>query len=141
MEEGTRKLSEETAPVNTTLESSELEAAPIQQQDVDKSPVDAVSVTAPPTRLRDTKVLVHFKAVGNAPIMKQSKFKISGVEKFITVHTFLRKALKTKPADSLFFYCNSSFAPSPDEFVGDLFKCFNVNNELVINYCTTEAWG
>jgi hypothetical protein len=68
-------------------------------------------------------------------------------------------------------YCNSAFAPSPDESVRDLFEvrhrcafasvamrpqqptpadscvtaaprqCFQVNGELVINYSTMEAWG
>lgn len=36
-------------------------------------------------------VVVFFKAIGDAPILKQSKFKIGGVEKFAKVIEFLRK--------------------------------------------------
>ncbi|XP_049932698.1 ubiquitin-like protein ATG12 isoform X3 [Nymphaea colorata] len=39
------------------------------------------------------KVVVHLKATGDAPILKQAKFKITGTEKFAKVIDFLRKQL------------------------------------------------
>jgi hypothetical protein len=46
-------------------------------------------------------VVVRFKATGNAPMMKQNKFKISANQKFQTVVDFLRKQLHYKPTDPL----------------------------------------
>jgi len=38
-------------------------------------------------------VIVRFKSVGSAPIMKQNYYKITGSHPFSAVHTFLRKEL------------------------------------------------
>ncbi|CAA2969430.1 ubiquitin ATG12 isoform X1 [Olea europaea subsp. europaea] len=39
------------------------------------------------------KVVVHLRATGDAPILKQAKFKISGTDKFVKVIDFLRRQL------------------------------------------------
>eukprot|EP01134_Creolimax_fragrantissima_P003124 CFRG3124T1 len=97
----------------------------------------------PPPKKVDAKdkVVVRFRAAGNAPIMKQAKFKITATESFQTVIDFLRKQLKFNQHDSLFLYINQAFQPSPDEVVINLFKLFNVDSKLDIYYCTTPAWG
>jgi len=83
----------------------------------------------------EEKVKVHFVAVGSAPIMRKTKFLISSNQRFSAVTAFLRKMLKLSGSgSSLFLYCNSSFAPSQDELVGDLRDCFAARDELVINY-------
>jgi len=41
-------------------------------------------------------VIVRFKSVGSAPIMKQNYYKITGSHPFSAVHTFLRKELGWK---------------------------------------------
>ncbi|KAJ9081320.1 Ubiquitin-like protein [Entomophthora muscae] len=87
------------------------------------------------------KVIVRFRAVGNAPIMKRNHYNIKTTFKFRALTNFLRKELGYKSSESLFLYVNSSFAPSPDESVSNLFKCFQVDNQLIINYCTSQAWG
>lgn len=46
-------------------------------------------------------VIVRFKAVGNAPIMKQNFFKITSSNKFQAVIQFLRKELKWNTGDPL----------------------------------------
>lgn len=86
-------------------------------------------------------VLIHFQAAGDAPILNQTKFKVSASHSFAVVAEFLRKQLRYKQKDSLFLFCNASFSPNPDELVNDLYECFKVNDELVINYCSTPAWG
>ncbi|KAI9314317.1 ubiquitin-like protein Atg12, partial [Dichotomocladium elegans] len=86
-------------------------------------------------------VVVRFRAIGNAPILKQSFYKITASNKFQTVIQFLRKELKCQGSDPLFLYINSAFAPAPDEIVGSLFRSFNTDGQLIINYCTTAAWG
>ncbi|GAA6056876.1 hypothetical protein JCM3770_005123 [Rhodotorula araucariae] len=88
-----------------------------------------------------TKVVVRFKATGNAPIMKQNFYKITASNQFRTVIAFLRKELGWKPADSLFLYINSSFSPAPDDTVANLYKCFGTEGHLIVNYSSTQAWG
>ncbi|GHJ86086.1 hypothetical protein NliqN6_2488 [Naganishia liquefaciens] len=92
-------------------------------------------------KLPDTKVVIRFKSVGSAPIMKQNFFKITASHKFQAVVQFLRKELRWKAEDPLFTYINSSFAPAPDDSVAALFKCFNTDGHLIVNYSTTQAWG
>ncbi|SAL95884.1 hypothetical protein [Absidia glauca] len=90
-------------------------------------------------KAKDTsKVIVRFSAIGNAPILKQSYYKITGSNKFQTVIQFLRKELKYQGSDPLFLYINSAFSPAPDEIVANLYKA---SGHLIINYCTTAAWG
>ncbi|KAH8928858.1 APG12-domain-containing protein [Atractiella rhizophila] len=87
------------------------------------------------------KVVVRFRAVGAAPVMKQNFFKISASNRFQTVMTFLRRELNWKSSDPLFMYINSSFSPAPDDTVNNLFKCFATEGHLIVNYSTTPAWG
>ncbi|KAL1919883.1 uncharacterized protein VTP21DRAFT_1815 [Calcarisporiella thermophila] len=87
------------------------------------------------------KVVVRFRAIGNAPIMKQNFYKITASNKFQAVIQFLRKELNYKPSDPLFLYINSAFSPAPDEIVGNLHRCFSTDGHLIINYCTSAAWG
>ena len=46
-------------------------------------------------------VVVRFKAVGNAPIMKQNFYKITASNRFQAVIQFLRKELGWKQGDPL----------------------------------------
>ena len=57
------------------------------------------------------------------------------------IQKFLRKMIRVKEGDPLFLFCNSAFAPSPDEQIKSLLDCFGVNNELIINYQIAGAWG
>ncbi|EJD07802.1 APG12-domain-containing protein [Fomitiporia mediterranea MF3/22] len=94
------------------------------------------SLTALETyKARDTsKVVVRFKAVGNAPIMKQNFYKITASNRFQTVIQFLRKELGWKSGDALFTYINLAFSPAPDDTVSNLFKCFQTDGHLIVNY-------
>ncbi|KAJ1922651.1 Ubiquitin-like protein [Tieghemiomyces parasiticus] len=87
------------------------------------------------------KVVIRFRAIGNAPILKRSFFKITSANKFQLVIQFLRRELNYKAADPLFVYISSAFSPSPDETVENLYRCFKSDGQLVVNYCTTAAWG
>jgi len=88
-----------------------------------------------------TKVVVRFKAVGNAPIMKQNFYKITASNRFQAVIQFLRKELGWKSTDPLFTYINLAFSPAPDDTVANLFKCFSTDGHLIVNYSSTAAWG
>eukprot|EP01091_Cochliopodium_minus_P016322 TRINITY_DN6079_c0_g1_i1.p1 TRINITY_DN6079_c0_g1~~TRINITY_DN6079_c0_g1_i1.p1 ORF type:complete len:103 (+),score=23.72 TRINITY_DN6079_c0_g1_i1:27-335(+) len=91
--------------------------------------------------IKGGKVVVSFKASGNAPQMKQKKFKLSVTHDFRKIITFVRSQLKFEPNDSLFLFINATFQPSPDETVLDLFKCFHSEGKLQINYSSTPTWG
>lgn len=121
----------------------------------------AVGATKSPPKSKPAKVKVHLVAVGNAPILKKSKFLMNADDRFAVAIAFLRRLLKLSPsssangkdaaassvqttavsASSLFLYVNSAFVPSPDERLGDLFDCFGVRGELVVHYSLQEAWG
>jgi len=51
--------------------------------------------------VRPTPVIVRFKAVGNAPIMKQNFFKVTVSNRFQAVIQFLRKELGWKAGEPL----------------------------------------
>ncbi|KAH9831366.1 autophagy protein 12 [Rhodofomes roseus] len=87
------------------------------------------------------QVPIFFKAVGNAPIMKQNLYKINALNPFRAVIRFLRKQLGWKAQEPLFTYINLAFAPAPDDTVTNLFKSFATEGRLIVNYSTTAAWG
>ncbi|KAI0725366.1 putative autophagy-related protein 12 [Fomitopsis betulina] len=87
------------------------------------------------------QVPILFKAIGNAPIMKQNLYKINAQNQFRAVVRFLRKQLGYKPQDPLLTYINLSFAPAPDNSVLNLHKSFASDGTLIVNYSTTVAWG
>lgn len=94
----------------------------------------------------DQKIKVHFVAVGSAPMLKRSKFKMNADDEFMVAISFLRKLLKLTADEEgtispLFIYVNSTFMPAPDERIGDLFDCFAKTGELVLSYSLQEAWG
>jgi len=88
-----------------------------------------------------SKVVVRFKAVGNAPIMRQNFYKITASNRFQAVIQFLRKELGWRAGDPLFTYINLAFSPAPDDTVSNLYKSFSTDGHLIVNYSTTAAWG
>jgi len=88
-----------------------------------------------------SKVVVRFKAVGNAPIMRQNFYKITASNRFQAVIQFLLKELGWKAGDPLFTYINLAFSPAPDDTVSNLYKSFSTDGHLIVNYSTTAAWG
>ncbi|KAE9389373.1 hypothetical protein BT96DRAFT_781166, partial [Gymnopus androsaceus JB14] len=67
-------------------------------------------------------VIILFKAVGNAPILRQSLRKIPSSKKFQVVIQFLCKELGYSNSEPLHAFINMAFSPSPDDTVGNLFK-------------------
>ncbi|XP_047944340.1 ubiquitin-like protein ATG12 isoform X1 [Salvia hispanica] len=89
-------------------------------------------------RLNFECVVIHLRATGDAPILKQAKFKMAGSDKFVKVIDFLRRQLHR---ETLFVYVNSAFSPNPDELVLDLCNNFGIDGKLVVNYACSMAWG
>ncbi|GAQ42473.1 unnamed protein product [Aspergillus niger] len=90
---------------------------------------------------RPANLTVRFQPLPSAPILKNRVFKISASQKFETVVKFLRKKLDCKESDSVFCYVNSVFAPGLDEGVGGLWRCFKTDEQLIVAYSMTPAFG
>ncbi|CAI7601812.1 unnamed protein product [Penicillium pancosmium] len=104
-------------------------------------PRDAHQALADVEAIDAGKVTVRFQPLPSAPILKNRVFKISASQKFETVVKFLRKKLDCKDTDSVFCYVNSVFAPGLDEGVGGLFRCFKTEDQLIVAYSMTPAFG
>jgi ubiquitin-like protein ATG12 len=105
-------------------------------------PRDASAAIAEAGVFASEKVLVKFKPVGNAPRMTRDSGRITATQKFEGVVAYLRRTLRIKDTDSVFLYVNSAFAPSLDEIVGNLHRCFrNSSDQLVVHYSLTPAFG
>ncbi|CDR41044.1 CYFA0S06e00628g1_1 [Cyberlindnera fabianii] len=107
-------------------------------------PPDSSRVISRATEPNNEKITIRCQAIGSAPQLTPNIFKISYHQPFATLIKFLTKKLKKKlpnKNDVLYCYVNNSFAPSPDEIVGHLYRHFAVNRELVVSYCTVVAFG
>ncbi|EXJ95182.1 autophagy-like protein 12 [Capronia coronata CBS 617.96] len=104
-------------------------------------PKDASQALKEVDEIDNHKVSVRFQAIGSAPILKQRVFKINASSRFSVVLNFLRKKLGIKEGDGLFLYVNSVFAPGLDEGVGNLFRCFKTDDQLIVSYSATPAFG
>jgi len=101
-----------------------------------------------------TKYIIHFRPIGDAPQLRQYKYKIAGSARWTTVNQFLAKFLwgntsvsnsSSTTADTnnhtLYLYVNGSFMPSSHQLVYYLFSCFAVNNELIVHYAIRDVYG
>ena len=52
-------------------------------------------------KILSISVEVHLQATGDAPIMKQKKYKVDGEKRIDWIIAFIRKFLKLEPTDSL----------------------------------------
>ncbi|KAF9890188.1 Ubiquitin-like protein [Aspergillus nanangensis] len=104
-------------------------------------PRDAHQALADAEAVDTGKVTVRFQPLPSAPILKNRVFKISASQKFETVVKFLRKKLDCKETESVFCYVNSVFAPGLDEGVGGLWRCFKTDDQLIVAYSMTPAFG
>ena len=114
-------------------------------------------------------MVISLNAVGDAPLLKQKKFKVGVCALFATltclnpsvtgnppttdfpppqadkpfahVVAHIRKQLQYSPTDALFVFCNSSFVPGLDDSIEDLAKVFHVGGNLTLFYATSVAWG
>ncbi|KAJ6008490.1 Ubiquitin-like protein ATG12 [Penicillium herquei] len=104
-------------------------------------PRDAHQALADVEAIDAGKVTVRFQPLPSAPILKTRVFKVSASQKFETVVKFLRKKLDCKDTDSVFCYVNSVFAPGLEEGVGGLWRCFKTDDQLIVAYSMTPAFG
>lgn len=103
----------------------------------DDSP-PAISDATPEIR----KVVVLFKATGDAPILRQNKVKVRADATFAELLAHLTKSTR---AERAFAYLGAAFAPRYDATIGALCDGYGERNDeggkLVVFYSTTPAWG
>ena len=150
------ELESETPDIPLTMTASTLLMA---------LPRDATAALAAIPGFPKEKIVVRFKPVGSAPAFEgRDVVQVRSVQKFDFIVSWLRKKLRVRPSDSVFLYVNSTFAPSLDEVVGNLWmvsllgsnmgirglgmlnrlglQCFkDSNNQLNVSYSMTPAFG
>ena len=96
----------------------------------------------PPDLDPSRRVVVLFKATGDAPILRQNKVRVRADARFEDVVAHLSKLIKRERA---FAYLGAAFTPSYDARVGALCDGYGERNDeggrLVVFYSTTPAWG
>ena len=80
------------------------------------------------------KIVIHFRPVGGAPILKQKKFKVGSDKLFLSLTKFLKSQLKLTANDKIYIYCNQAFQPSFDERLGDLYSVWFISIYIIILY-------
>ncbi len=111
-----------------------------KKKDSAKGQRPSKSPTHTPELRAKSPVVVRFKAVGNAPIMKQNFFRVTVSNRFQAVIQFLRKELGWKAGEPLvsvppglrafytvlilcqFTYINLAFSPAPDDTIANLYR-------------------
>uniref|UniRef100_A0AC34FTT6 Ubiquitin-like protein ATG12 n=1 Tax=Panagrolaimus sp. ES5 TaxID=591445 RepID=A0AC34FTT6_9BILA len=90
-----------------------------------------------------SKITLLLKPVGDVPQLKTQKFAADGSRNVQWVVSFLQKALKLDPSESIYIFVSQSFAPSPDQTLSNLQQCFSASptSNLVLHYAKTCAWG
>lgn len=84
------------------------------------------------------KVKIRLQPIGAIPQIQPRVCQISAHQQFLALTRFLCKRLKRK---HIHCYINNAFAPSLDQNIGDLWTQFKVNDELIVSYCETVAFG
>lgn len=109
-----------------------------QQQQEERLSSPLLTLRRSSTSPNATKIQIKFQPIGSIPSLKPNTCKISSNKPFSIINIFLKKRLKV---DHVFCYINNSFAPSPNEQIGDLWAQFKINDELIISYCAIVAFG
>ena len=107
---------------------------------------DSELVTTNKTKMQESiestppqdKVQIKFIPIGSIGTMVPSVFKISSSQPFSMILSFLKKKLKIQ---NVYCYINNSFAPNPQQVIGDLWQQFKINEELIVSYCGSVAFG
>lgn len=84
------------------------------------------------------KISIRFQPIGSAPAINPSSYKIATTQTIGSILLFLMRRLKLKTIN---IYVLSSFQPTPDERLGDLYGMFKSNGELLLSYCESVAFG
>lgn len=88
----------------------------------------------------EEKISIRFQSIGSTPKITPNNFKITRKQNVSTLIKFMVKRLRLRQ-QSIYLYIQNSFQPTPDENLGELYDNFKTNNELIIGYCHSIAFG
>lgn len=92
---------------------------------------------APPSVTED-KISLRFQPIGSTAKISTTSFKVSRTQTVASIQKFLLRQLRLP---TVHIYVLSSFQPTPDEKLGDLYEQFKTNGELILSYCESIAFG
>lgn len=92
---------------------------------------------APPP-VADQKISIRFQPIGSTSAIHPTSFKVSRIQTVASIQKFLMRQLRLL---TVHVYVLSSFQPTPDEKLGDLYGLFKTNGELILSYCENVAFG
>ncbi|AET38585.1 Atg12p Ecym_3073 [Eremothecium cymbalariae DBVPG len=92
----------------------------------------------PQRPIRPQKISIRFQPIGSIAQVDPQVCKLGSSHTFAMVTMFLCKKLRL---EDVHCYISNSFAPTPQQNVGQLWEQFKVNDELVVSYCATVAFG
>lgn len=134
--EETKSASDTTSTIGQSVETSKVDSSR------ESKPVHSYDRNDPTTRTEEEvprqKITARFQPIGSVKPINPKVCQIASDQPFSAIVRFLCKKLKL---DGVHCYINNAFAPSPDQNLGDLWNQFSVNNELIISYCETVAFG
>ncbi|AMD19820.1 HCL331Cp [Eremothecium sinecaudum] len=84
------------------------------------------------------KISIRFQSIGSLAQIDPQVCKISSSQAFSVAILFLKRRLRL---NEVHCYISNSFAPTPLQNIGQLWSQFKVNDELVVSYCATVAFG
>ncbi len=114
----------------------------MQSATVPSSGTSAATVSSSVSSSSSTaSVRIQFRSIGNAPVLRKTKFKVGGNERIYTISKFLKSQLNLSENDSLWLYVPSTFAPAPDDTLGDLNQAFGIPLTTTPNTVATATPG
>lgn len=109
-----------------------------EQKEMTKINAQEIEQKSGKKEVNTQKIQIKFQPIGSITQLKPSVCKISMSQSFAMVLLFLKRRLKM---DQVYCYINNSFAPSPQQNIGELWMQFKTNDELIVSYCASVAFG
>lgn len=103
-----------------------------------QSPVQEYTSDTNPETDTSFRVKIRLRPIGSIPQIQPRICQISSHQNFSALVKFLCKRLKR---NHVHCYINNAFAPSLNQTIGDLWSQFKTNDELIVSYCETVAFG
>ncbi|KAI9803574.1 MAG: hypothetical protein M1825_001917 [Sarcosagium campestre] len=109
----------------------------------------AIASTNPQPNVPE-KVTIRLRPLASTPTLARLVFKVGSDKNFGALMAFVAKKLgkdggsadvNTGGRRAVWGYVNSVFAPGWDEGIGGLWACFKVDDQLVVGYSVTPAFG
>jgi len=139
--ENTSEDSEVKRDDNQDDNQNSTESESTGKAEADKKPIESTNSSPSTPTTKKEKINILLKPVGDAPILKQKLWAVDPDKPISSIQLFIKSYLRLEGDQTLFFFVNQAFAPSPDQLIRNLYECFGSDGKLILNYSTTTAWG